>query len=101
MAGANGHLRATGAAVLNDLFHSYGHAEGYLYDFDEVVRAAGDAGLLSPEGDCDVERTAFRESRWRPDVARDLDDPVKAAESLYVDIVCGAARRRRRAEDLL
>lgn len=94
MAGANGHLTATGPAMLNDLFHGYGHADGYVYDFEEVGRVLADAGLLPPAGDCALERAAFGDSRWIPETAKRLDDPTKAHESLYADVVCGPARYR-------
>lgn len=94
MAGFNGDLRKTGPALLNALFHDYGHGGGYIYDGDELLRLVGDAGLLRGRGgDCDVELGAFRTSRALPDVARALDDPVKAHESLYADLVCGDAGR--------
>jgi len=79
--------KTQGPALLNALFHEYGHAAGYLYDFPELAAAIREA--LGDE--CRIERSAFRESAALPEVAAALDDPTKAHESLYVDIVCGGA----------
>lgn len=97
LAGANGQLRKTGASLLNDLFHSYGHKDGFIYDADELKRVVYEAGLLAPLGDCVVEAAAFQRSARLPEIAAKLDDPMKAHESLYADVVCGAARTSTRA----
>lgn len=89
MNGKNTHLRLTGAAVFNDLFRSYGHEKGYIYDFDELLSVADEAEILVPTGDCAAEPTSYRVSSRMPHVAN-LDDSVKAHETLYVDFVCGS-----------
>lgn len=89
MDGKNTHLRPTGAAVFNDLFRGYGHAKGYIYDFDELLSVADEAEILVPTGDCTAEPTGYRVSSRIPHVAN-LDDAVKAHETLYVDFVCGS-----------
>ena len=94
MEGKNAHLRPTGASVLNALFRDYGHDTGFVYDSAELGLLAADAGVTPPAGDCVLEESGFRESRALPAVAAALDDPVKAHESLYLDVVCGAPHAR-------
>lgn len=79
-------LGASGAALFNDLFRGYGHK--YIYDFEELLAVADEAGVLVPRGDCVAEKTKFRVSSRNPLVAQ-LDDSLKAHETLYVDFVCG------------
>jgi hypothetical protein len=37
--------------VLNDVFHDFGHAQGHLYDFAEIVRTAEEAGFRADKGE--------------------------------------------------
>lgn len=79
-------LGASSAALFNDLFRGYGHK--YIYDFEELLSVADEAEILVPEGDCVAEKTKFRVSS-RNSMVSQLDDPLKAHETLYVDFVCG------------
>ncbi|KAJ1457753.1 hypothetical protein M885DRAFT_514808 [Pelagophyceae sp. CCMP2097] len=100
MAGKNSHLRPTGAASFADLFRGYGHADGHIYDHEELLALFHESGILAPLGDCVVERSAFKESRHIAHVAA-FDDAVKAHESLYVELICGTPTLRGNTRPIL
>ena len=92
--------RPSDATTVNNIFRNYGHQ--WVYDFDEVVRLAADAGIpaswlcrsqLGRRGmPKQLERAVLRATRGRnASLTCWLDQEVRDDESLYVHIVKGEA----------
>jgi hypothetical protein len=64
------------------MFHDFGHAQGHLYDFAEIVRTAEEAGFCVDKGE--IREVAYR-SPQRPPLAH-LDQWWRNLESLYVEL---------------
>ena len=90
--------RPSDATIVNNIFRNYGHQ--WVYDFDEVVRLAADAGIpaswlcrskLDRRGmPKQLERAVLRATKIKNvSLACWLDQPIRDDESLYVHIVKG------------
>ena len=90
--------RPSDASIVNNIFRNYGHQ--WVYDFDEVVRLAADAGIpaswlcrseLERRGmPKQLDRAVLRATKIKnASLACWLDQQVRDDESLYVHIVKG------------